>query len=336
MTVYPELFRGNIMMSRIRLARNVFDCPFYLTDKATAKEIVKKVNLSLAKCGTFNLYYVTNLSESKLEALKEKHLISNNLIKNRECGAVLISDDESVSVMIGEEDVLREQCFMRGLSLMEAYKKLDQIDDEISKNLDIAYSDKFGYLTACATNLGTGLRASVMLFLPALTESGRIKELIASARNAGLAVRGVYGEGSVAEGYVYQISNETTLGVKEQSVIREVSETVEKICELEREESERLYGKRKIETMDRAHKSFGILTNAVMLSYGEFLEHVASVKTGAMLGLMNINELEAIDDLIVSVRPAVLAEDYGRTLSVTDEKILRAEKVKRTLLKIKE
>lgn len=336
MTFYPELYRGIIVTSRIRLARNVLGYPFKLTEKASFKELVKKINRALVKCGTFNLFYAENMSSAGLEALKERHLISQNLIENKECGAVLISDDEKVSVMIGEEDCIREQCFMRGLNLMEAYKRLDAIDDEISKNIDVAYSERYGYLTACATNLGTGLRSSVMMFLPALTESGKMSELIDEASKVGLAVRGAYGEGSAAEGYIYQISNERTLGVEEREVIRAVTDTVEKICELERSESEKLYGKRKIETLDKASKSFGLLTNAVMLSYQELLEHVSYVKIGAMLGLTSINDVEAIDDLIVSARPAILCEQYGKVLSPTDEKILRAQAVKRVLLKLKE
>jgi protein arginine kinase len=207
-----ELLRGNIVMTRVRLARNLRDYPFRV-DPKTAKEIVKKVNRALLKCDTFNLYFTANLDDLTLEAMKEKMLISEALIENRECGAALISADKSVSVMINEEDIIREQCFMKGLRLSEAYRKILKIDTELSKNLDIAFDKRFGYLTACPTNLGTGLRASVLLFLPALTESGKIKALLKEVEKIGLTVRGAYGEGSVGEGFMYQISNEVTLGV---------------------------------------------------------------------------------------------------------------------------
>jgi protein arginine kinase len=239
--------------------------------------------------------------------------------------------------MVNEEDVIREQCFMKGLRLAEAYKKLDRIDDDLSKHIDFAFDNKYGYLTSCPTNLGTGLRASVMMFLPALTESGKIGALIKEVSKLGLTVRGLYGEGSSAEGYMYQISNEVTLGVSEYQILKEVEETVNDICIAERDCMESLYfGKNELKTMDRVRKSFGILTNAVMLSYSEFLSHVAQVKLGAMLGMINIADISAIDDLIISVRPANICEQYGKRLSELDRDLFRAESVGNKLLKLKE
>ncbi len=334
--IIPELLSGTIVTTRIRLARNLNGYPFRISDTEKAKEIVRKVNRALVRCDTFKLFFMSNMTDLKLEAMKERHLISTNLIENRECGAVLINGDESVSVMINEEDVIREQCFMKGFRLIEAYKKIDGIDDELEKNLDIAFDRRLGYLTACPTNLGTGLRASVMLFLPALTESGKIQALIKEIKRLGLTVRGLYGEGSSAEGYMYQISNEVTLGVSEYDILLEVQETVEQICKAERTEMERLYGKNELKTMDKTRKSFGILTNAVLLPYGEFLQHIAQVKLGAMLGMINISDVEKIDDLIVAVRPANLCEQYGKKLSSTDRDLFRAKVVGTQLLKLKE
>ena len=331
----PDLFNGNIIMSRIRLARNIKDMPFSL-DPIAAREVVKKVNRALIKADTFNLYFVSNLDDITLEAMKEKHLISQNLIDNRESGAALINTDQSLSIMINEEDVLREQCFMKGLRLSEAYKRLDRIDDEIAKNLDLAFDDTLGYLTACPTNLGTGMRASVMMFLPALTESGKIRDVVEDVASLGLTVRGLYGEGSTAEGCIYQISNEVTLGISEYDIIKSVEEAVLSICRVERDYEEKLYVKKELITMDRAKKAFGILTNAVLLSYSEFLSLIADVKLGAILGMIGVSNVEAIDDLIVSVRPANLCVQYGRALSDTDRDLFRAEMVGKKLVKIKE
>ena len=328
----PDIYKGNIIMSRVRLARNLRGYPFRTENPVVAKEIVKKVNRALVRTDTFDLFYMANLSELKLEAMKERHLISQNLIDNRDCGAALINKDESISVMINEEDVIREQCFMRGLSLSEVYKRLDRLDDDLAKNLDLAFDERFGYLTACPTNLGTGLRASVLLFLPGLTESGRISALVKEMKKLGLTVRGLYGEGSDSEGYMYQISNEVTLGVSEYDIINQVEQTVEAICEAEREQMERLFVKDELKTMDRAKKSFGVLTNAVMLGYNEFLSHVALVKLGAMLGLIGINNIESIDDLIIRVRPANICEQYGKRLSAIDRDLFRAEMVGNQLL----
>lgn len=334
--ISPDIFKGNIIMTRVRLARNIKGFPFKVTNPELARETVKMVNRALVRTDTFNLYYMANLSEIKLEAMKERHLISQNLIDNRKCGAALINGDESISVMVNEEDVIREQCFMKGLSLSEAYKRLDKLDDDLAKNLDLAYDEKFGFLTACPTNLGTGLRASVMMFLPALTVSGRISALIREVKKLGLTVRGLYGEGSTAEGYIYQISNEVTLGVSEYEIISQVEETVQAICSAERDMMQKIFIKDELKTMDRAKKAYGVLTNAVLLGYNEFLSHIAEVKLGAMLGLINISDTESIDDLIIRSRPANVCEQYGKKLSAVDRDLFRAEIVGKKLAKLKE
>ena len=336
MTITPDLMSGSIITTRIRLARNLRGYPFRITDVSTAKSIIKKVNRALIKSDTFNLYYVSTMDAVSLEAMKERHLISLNLMENRSCGAVLINTDESVSVMVHEEDVIREQCFMKGLRLKEAYKRLERIDDDLAKNLDFAYDEKYGYLTACPTNVGTGMRASVMMFLPALSETDRITEEKVRCERNGLTVRGLYGEGTSAEGYMYQISNEVTLGVSEYDVLKKVEDAVVGLCEKERRQMERLYGKNELSTMDKAKKSFGVLTNAVMLSYNEFLSHIANVKLGAMLGMIGISDIERIDDLIVAVRPANLCKQYGKELSATERDLFRAEIVGKKLLKLKD
>ncbi len=334
--INPDIYSGNIVMTRVRLARNLKGYPFKVRDPEIAREIVAKVNRALVRTDTFGLYFMSKQSALKLEAMKERHLISQNLIDNRACGAVLINGDESLSVMVNEEDIIREQCFMKGLRLQEAYKRLNHVDDDLAKNLDIAFDSRLGYLTACPTNLGTGLRASVMMFLPALTEGGKISALIKEVSKLGLTVRGHYGEGSEAEGYMYQISNEVTLGVTEQEILSGVEQTVEEICLAEREEMERLFVKKHLKTMDRAQKSFGVLTNAVLLSYSEFLSHLSMVKLGAMLGLIGINEIESLDDLIVKARPANICEAYGKQLSAVDRDLYRAEIVGQKLMKLKE
>lgn len=336
MTSNPNISKGNIIMSRIRLARNVSGLPFKVRDERIAKEIIKSVNRALIKRDTFNLYNVSSLSDIKLEAMKERHLISQNLIDNKEFGAVLINVKQDLSVMLNEEDHIREQCFKRGLDLESAYKELTAVDDDITKNLDIAYSKQYGYITACPTNLGTGMRASVMMFLPALTQSGKINYLFDEVSKLGLTVRGLYGEGSNAEGSIYQISNEVTLGVEEHQIIKAVSDTVNSICEAERDEIEKILAKNELRVMDSAKKSFGVLTNAVMLSYSEFLTHISNVKLGAMLGMINVADIYDIDDLIITARPANICEHYGKRLSSINRDLYRAELVGAKLLKIKE
>lgn len=335
MIVNPELIKGSVITSRIRLARNLENFPFKIYDEKIAKDIVKSVNRAVVKCDTFNLYYVSNMPSLELEAMKERHIISQNLIDNVKTGAVLVNTDETVSIMINEEDIIREQSFCRGFHLTEAYKRLDKIDDELSKNLQIAFDDRLGYLTACPTNLGTGLRASVMMFLPCLTESGKIRELFTEVSKLGLTIRGLYGEGSKSEGYMYQISNEVTLGVSEWQIIKSVEETVIQIINAEREEAERLYRKNKLKIMDMAKKSYGLLTNSVLLTNDEFLERISDVKFGAMMGVLDIDDIDAIDDLIVNVRPANLCLKQGKTLNSVDRDLVRAEIVGNKLRKLR-
>ena len=213
MTDNFDFLSGYVIKSRVRLARNFSGLPFFIEDEQTASRITEKISLSLYKIDDFTLYKMSELSSVKKASMKERHLISSALVKNSKTGACLINKDQTVSIMIHEEDVVREQCILSGLRLFEAYKKLSIIDDEIEKQTAYAFSEKLGYLTACPTNVGTGMRASVMVFLPALTQSGKIKRVINSAYKLGLTVRGIYGEGSDSEGFVYQISNEITLGL---------------------------------------------------------------------------------------------------------------------------
>jgi len=332
----PEKLNDSVIISRVRLARNLSGTPFYVDNPILAKEIIGKVDRALKLTEQFNLYRTAELTALELESMKERHLISNTLIENKLCGAVLINEDESVSVMINEEDVLREQCFLKGLSLNEAYKRIQVIDDELNKNLNLAFDEKFGYLTACPTNLGTGLRASVMMFLPALTEGGKIKPLVKEVKKLGLTVRGAYGEGSEAEGFIYQISNEVTLGVSEYDILREVENTVDRIRLAERDEMVRLYtGKNELSTMDKILKSYGILTHSVLLEYSEFLRHVSWVKLGAILGVIPISDIYKIDKLIVAVRPANLCIANGKRLSSVERDYIRAQMVGDKLRKLR-
>lgn len=329
-------YKGNIITTRVRLARNLAGYPFRIKEKEETQRIARLVESVIYKREHCTLFFMDDLSQTEKEAMKERHLISNLLIKNSFYGAALVGDDESLSIMIHEEDILREQCFMRGLCLKEAYKRLKNVDCDIFNNFDVAFDNEFGYLTACPTNVGTGLRASVMLFLPALTESGKIVASLKNFENLGLTVRGAYGEGSGAEGLVYQISNEITTGKTEEEILTLVEQTVIAVCKEERAEEERLYLSHELQTMDRVKRAFGLLTNAMLLSYDEFLKEIASIRLGAMWGHIDIADIGGIDDLTIKVRPANLCLAYNREhLTEIEDKKYRAEQVKKILLKLK-
>ena len=334
-TYNPERYDNNIILTRVRLARNVAGVPFIVKDKKVSKEIIKSVYLAVNKVEKFDLFYLKDFSPLRREALKERHLISNYLMNNSEHSAVLLNKDESLSVMIHEEDVLRSQCFMRCFSPYEAYKRLSRLDDEIAKKLNYAYDNKLGYLTSCPTNVGTGLRASVMLFLPALTETGKIKQVIEKVEYLGLTVRGVYGEGSKADGFTYQISNEVTLGVTEEEIISKVSEAVLTVCEAERQTLERYFSVSNANIRKVCFEAMDSFETAKSLSYETFIDYISRVRLGVSLGLFSFKNPEAIDDLIITARPANLCEYFGKNLSPEERDVSRGYLVRNSLKIIK-
>lgn len=322
-----------VVSTRVRLARNIEGYPFpsHLKDEKQAREIIRLVTSGLSRLDgfqddQFNVYYMHNVSEEQAQILKENHLISPNLIKNKRASAAIINNEESISVMINEEDHVREQCILKGFELQTAYDIMAKIDARMSNNMKFAYDEQLGYLTACPTNLGTGLRASVMVFLPAITINGIMPKVYRSISKLGLTVRGVYGEGSEAEGYMYQISNEVTLGVTEEEILTQVSAVVKKVAELE--ETERLNlkkGSSALDIKDECLRAYGILTNCAKLATSELLKLSAGVKLGACIGYISIDDVSAIDDLVIKMRPANITAAAGRPLTPIERDVYRAE-----------
>lgn len=319
---------STIVTTRMRLARNIAGYPFpsKLKSEAQAREIVRLVNTEASRVGVFKLYYMNKITDLVARCLMEDYLISADLIANKKYGAALIDSEEHFSIMINEEDHLREQYIMRGFQLNRAYDNLSAMDETLSKSIRFAYDKQLGYLTACPTNLGTGLRASVMLFLPGLTRLNKMNGVIRAVSRLGLTVRGVYGEGSIAEGYMYQISNEVTLGIEEEKIISEVESAVLEVVRLEANAREQLVKNDLIGVKDECRRSFGILTNCEKVSFKEFLQLISNVKLGASLGYLNIADISQIDDLIVAARPANINLNRDREVSETEQDICRAAK----------
>lgn len=248
---------------------------------------------------------------------------------------MLINHEESISVMINEEDHLREQCIVKGLDLQFAYETMSEVDGCISGTMKFAFDEQLGYLTACPTNLGTGLRASVMMFLPALTINGVMPRIMKSVARLGLTVRGIYGEGSAAEGYTYQISNEVTLGVTETEILRGVEEVVLKICKLEETERERLAtGVSALDIQDECLRSYGILLNCAKLTTEELIRLAANVKLGAALGYIKNENVANIDELVVKMRPSNIMEAAAKKLTPLERDVYRAQYTGKFLRKI--
>lgn len=329
--------------TRIRLARNFADYPFpgrLLRDahaEEQAGEMIQRVAEELGRIEDFHLYKMSTLSDERAAVLKERNLISRDLLSHRRISAALVSGDESISVMLNEEDHIREQYFRKGFDLKNAYERLEGIDDAIAAYMPFAYDEEFGYLTACPTNLGTGLRASVMLFLPAVSRRQVMRSIAPLLTRKGIAVRGSSGEGSGTEGELFQISNEVTLGYSEAEILGEVEQAVSTVAEVELRERERMKAEGGVALEDSVMRSLGVLTHCRKLDLHEFMARAADVKLGLSLGMFEESGSDRtgklfgeIDDLAVAMRPANLNLLSGAPLETEEQEVLRAEFVRKT------
>ena len=329
-------FESVAVSTRIRLARNFKDYPFpgrLLRDKHAeeqAHEIVRLIAAELAEIEDFSLYEMRSISDERAAFLMERYLISRDLVRNRAISAALVSRDESISVMLNEEDHVREQYFSKGFELKKAYERIAGIDDVISESIPFAFDDTFGYLTACPTNLGTGLRASVMLFLPAISRRGLMRTVMPQLTRLGLTVHGAFGEGSGSEGDLFQVSNEVTLGVSEEDILYVVESSVGYVVELELLERARMKAEEGIALKDRVRRAYGALTNCCILEEREFMRRVADLKLGIALGYFSAGgegeeRMRELDDLAMSMRPANINRLNGAPLDARAQDIYRAE-----------
>ena len=308
----PQDTEFTVLSTRIRLARNLEAYPFpdFLDDKK-ANEIITLLGHELNALDTFTEYAVAAMTPMKSAYLQEKHLISPALIKRGKKGAVFVSEDEQIAVMVNEEDHLREQYIVKDLDLVGAYEKISGIDDLIGSKVNFAYDKRLGYLTACPSNLGTGMRASVMMFLPGLTRSGALKELLPTFKKYGLTVRGVFGEGSKAEGYTYQISNERTLGVSEGSILEQMTEVTYNLCSLELNEREKMLEKDGIALKDSCLRAYGTLTNCALISQEEMSQLLPKLRLGVTLGFFRARSIEQLDSFISEMQAASFRMKYN-------------------------
>lgn len=264
----------------------------------------------------------------------ERHIVSPEFISDRRGKAVLISEDESISIMINEEDHLRIQVLREGLSLKEAAETADRIDTLLSETLDFAYDSEFGYLTQCPTNLGTGLRASVMLHLPALTESGAMPRVSSNLSKLGLTLRGTYGEGSKITGALYQLSNQITLGLSESEAVENLRAITVQLMEEERKARSQM--SENIAWQDKIDRAAGILKTARVLSSSECMELLSYIRLGLSTGVLQGVTTQELNALMVNAQPATLMARAGKQLDQNQRDILRAQMAREACAKIKE
>lgn len=326
-----------VISSRIRLARNLADFPFIRRcDEQNRAAIEKSLREKIVPLGELSgpMYVdVSNLETVDRQFLVERQLISRELADSSGARAVAIDTHETYSLMINEEDHLRLQVMHSGLDLEAAWMQINRIDDLIEKQINYAFHERLGYLTACPTNVGTGMRVSVMLHLPALVITRQIEKVFRSLQKISLAVRGLYGEGSKAMGDFYQISNQITLGRSEEDLLKQVGEVVPVLIDYERRAREFLVRESQKDLHDRVSRAYGILCTAQTISSEETMDLLSSVRMGINLGLIHDLEIPTINKLFIHTQPAHLQKLRGMELDTADRNIERAHYLQRHLRK---
>ncbi len=318
-----------VISSRIRLARNLLEYPFpNRAQNSQQKEVFKVVAEVMKKSNYIKDSAIINLNEIEKvdrQLLMERHLISYEHAQGSGEKGLVIGDQEMVSIMINEEDHLRIQALRPGFQLLQVWNFITKIDDELSKYLNYAFSDEWGYLTSCPTNTGTGMRASVLIHLPGLVTTGEINRVLEALSKLGLAARGLYGEGTRVMGDFFQISNQVTLGHTEENIIDNIERIVKQIIGYELKSRDMLAKENKEETYDMVYRSFGILKNAHTISFAETMELLSKVRLGLNIGIDLGVDIGRINELMVLTQPAHLQELSGKILNSRDRDVLRAK-----------
>ena len=326
-----------VLSSRIRLARNIDQFQFsFLNSSEEALKVIEAVKSrikkgSFANTGNMDLLMMDELQPLQKRVLVEKHLISPHLAEDANHGACLLSENEEISIMINEEDHIRIQCLYPGLQLLEALNTAFQIDDWLEEEINYAFDEKVGYLTSCPTNVGTGLRASVMLHLPGLVMTQQLNRIIPAINQLGLVVRGIYGEGSEALGNIFQISNQITLGKSEQDIVEDLKSVVGQIVSQERSVRDTLVKTSNIQLEDRVYRSFGVLTNSRIIETKEAAKCLSDVRLGIDIGYIKDIPRNILNELMILTQPGFLQQYAGGPLRPNERDIRRASLIRERL-----
>ncbi len=326
-----------VISSRIRLARNLDKVPFPTSDQKeplekTLEYMEQEFNgKSFDEFKDFQLVKMSDLEPIQKQVLIEKHLISPNLAENNDSGAALISENEQVSIMINEEDHLRLQIYYPGLQLKSAMETSFEIDDWIESKIGYAFDEEKGYLTSCPTNVGTGLRASVMMHLPALTMTNQMNQIVPEINKLGLVVRGIYGEGSEALGNLYQVSNQVTLGKNEVEIIQDLASVVRELIDSERRSREWIVQQSGIQLEDKLFRSYGILSNSRIIHSKEASKCLSDIRLAIDLGWIKNVSRTILNELMVLTQPGFLQHYAKKTLSPRERDVFRAKLIRERL-----
>lgn len=323
-----------VLSSRLRLARNLEDIPF---SHRAADELKKVVSLAEEifkgnhEFADFKFIHLSELSELDKYFLVESHLASPYHIQSPQDRAIIIKNNGTISIMINEEDHLRMQCILAGLNLEKGWEEISKLDDKLESQLNYAYSEDWGYLTACPTNLGTGLRASTLIHLPALVFTDMIQKLLHIANQFGLVVRGLYGEGTESQGQFFQLSNQITLGSSEEEIIEKISDFTSMIIKEERQARAKLKKESLYHLSDKIWRAYGILSNSRILNSAEAMELLSMLRLGIDMEILPSINIGALNELIIAIKPATLQKLMGKELDPTKRDILRATLLRKTL-----
>lgn len=322
-----------VITSRIRLARNIknYKLPVKMNEEE-ADKVIQEVNNAINRINlNYKLKYIKDLSDVQKSALIENHLISPALAE-KDKAAFMLSPDNKVSIMINEEDHIRIQTLEKGMSLKKCWDISNKIDDVIEETVDYAFDRELGYITSCPTNIGTGMRASVMIHLPALSITNQIEKLLYGVSQLGVAVRGVYGEGTKSLGHLYQISNQGTLGASEETLIDKISQIVNQIVEKEQRTREHLIKNNFEELEDEFYRAYGLLTNARKMTTEESMKLLSLIKLGRDMNMINVAENKDLYELMTKIQPSNLSFIVDKELQPKERDSKRAEIIRNELL----
>jgi len=328
--------KGEIVVStRVRVARNLRHVPF--THRARDEQlqgVMASVGDALQRAPSFRdgvLLRMTDLSTVDRQVLVERHLVSHELGDGARPRALCLTRDERLSLMINEEDHVRLQSLASGFQPAEAWSAADRADDELGQLLDFAFSDEIGFLTACPTNTGTGLRASVLIHLPALVILQEIQKVLKSIMHVGLNVRGLYGEHSDVMGNLFQVSNQTTLGHSERESIERLERVTREVIDNEERARERLVRDARVQTEDKVWRAYGMLRYCRSISSQEVINLCSAVRLGVSLGVPGLAPLRVLNELLVLTQPAHLQRAHGGELTLPERNVYRAQLVRESL-----
>jgi protein arginine kinase len=326
-----------VISSRVRLARNLrnFSFPGWAkkTDRISVLECVKPAVESLPEMADAYSAYSQDLSALEKQVLVERHLVSREHAAKGVGSAVVMNRKQTLSIMINEEDHLRIQGIRSGLQLKNVFKLVDKVDTALGERLDFAFHQQYGFLTACPTNVGTGMRASAMMHLPGLVLGEQINQVIQAVSKVGLAVRGLYGEGTEALGNLFQISNQITLGEKEEEILTRLNKVIEQILNHEVNARANLLEKRPVLLLDNIGRAYGILRHAHSMASKEALNLLSALKLGTDLGFFPEDGRLLVDQLFMETQPAHLQKSSQQKLQAEERDTLRAEIIRTKLAK---